>query len=261
MQRNRPLIGLVGVIAGVWMLPASSTLAGPANNTTTNQVVLVGEPRATPSPFTLTTAGSGEFIVYQAIADSKTINDPWVYYDQEYGDEITLDLQGNQSAILTKLILEYWNDFTSTPGSYTVTVRLRKLDGPVTPGSFGYPTPGTVIFDSGELPLDPSGTMEINLLSAGPITVSDGEKLAWTVDFSDNLYEWIAGLWVADNVTVGSSEADFWVNDEEGWKLYHLEGPANFAVTVLAVPEPATISLLALGLGLVTWFGLRSYRR
>ncbi len=60
-----------------------------------------------------------------------------------------------------------------------------------------------------------------------------------------------AGLLIYDPPTIGTSQDMFWQNDGSGnWYWFGGIPPANFALSVEVVPEPASLALLALG-GLV----------
>ncbi len=253
MRTQQILHSMVGVLVGVWA--AGSVQAAThqiGQNTSTNRVIEISE---TSSQVLFSYNSIPEYTAYRAVRFSKTFYDDWVFFkDVEYGDEITLDNGGRGFNALTKFILEYWNGFEHPLDERTVTLRLYVMDGPPSAGSYGHPTPGTLLYEATKV-LDPSGTLVFDLTTDGEPLFAPS-NIAWTVQFKGPLTEYQTGLWVADEVQIGSSYDDFWVYDpEQGWTLYQFANgqPANFAATVLAVPEPSTIALFLLGLGGMAW--------
>ena len=253
MKTKQILNSVVGVMVGIWAA-ASLQAAGQQSdqNTLTNKVITVSETSSSYALFSY--ANTPEYTAYRAVRFSKTILDDWLFLkDTEYGDEIVLDNGGRGFNALTKFVLEYWNNFTPR-SDRTVTLRIYAMDGAPSPGSYGNPTPGTLLYESTQL-LDPSGTLVFDLTNNGqPLYAPD--DIAWTVQFQGPLTEYQTGLWIADEVQIGSSYSDFWIYDpQQGWSLYQFANgqPANFAATVLAVPEPSTIALFLIGFGGIAW--------
>ncbi len=150
---------------------------------------------------------------------------PW----GEIADEINLAAPG----VFTSIDVAYSG--MSFSGNETLTVNLYNLDGPATPGSFGFNTPGSLLF-SGTVPLgaatgvatisDISGTLNL----AGTVAVG---LVFGGIDFPFEL----AGPVLYDPPTPpGSSLSDYWVKDYLGdpdWALYLLDGvPANFGISL-----------------------------
>jgi hypothetical protein len=73
----------------------------------------------------------------------------------------------------------------------------------------------------------------------------------WTITTSDasDPNTATAGAVTYDPPTVGSSDDSFWEVDGGVWNSYYFTtGPvANFGASVDAIPEPATLTLMALG--------------
>jgi len=242
MRTKQILHSIVGVLVGVWASGAVEA-ATQQENISTNRVVELSE---TSSQVLFSYNSVPEYTAYRAVRFSKTFWDDWVFFkDVEYGDEIILDNGGRGFNALTKFILEYWNGFDPLD-ERTVTLRLYAMDGP---GG----TPGTLLYEATKV-LDRSGSLVFDLTKNGQ-PLDAPSNITWTVQFSGPLTQYQTGLWVANEVQVGKSYGDFWVYDpSEGWTLYQLANqPANFAATVLAVPEPSTIALFLLGLGGMAW--------
>lgn len=71
------------------------------------------------------------------------------------------------------------------------------------------------------------------------------DTLTWTVNRLD--YNYGAGLPHFDPPAVGSSGDFYWLFDGRDWRMRESGGPDNFGARIEAVPEPATLSLLAFG--------------
>ena len=160
------------------------------------------------------------------------------YYgtNAEFGDQITLDPGTNRT--LTDFAFEAY-----TPDPSTYTLRFYLNNGPLVSGS---PSPGTLLTD-----FTPQ-TMVVGYQSYAVLTFSlplpaGTDSLTWTVQFSSPN----AGLLLYDPPTIGSSLNDFWQNSGGAWSLAQINNGltvANFGARLVAVPEPGTIALGALGL-------------
>lgn len=142
-------------------------------------------------------------------------------------------------------------------GDETLTLSLYEMDGAPTPGSFGFNTPGTVLF-SQTLPIlatngttivfaDPTPSIVL------PNVVAIGLAFAG-VDFDPTGAGSDAGPLLFHPPVVGSSLDDFWLrgfpNPGDPWGLYTFGGnpPINLGARINAVPEPASIALILIGL-------------
>jgi len=147
-------------------------------------------------------------------------------------------------------------------GDEQVQVTLYAMDGAPTAGSFGFNTPGTVLFSTSMPILETDGTTLTFLDSTGivlPDVVAVG--LAFVgVEFDPTGVGADAGPLLFDPPTIGSSFDDYWLRGFptpiDDWGLFTFGGnpPINFGVeitTLEAVAEPATVGLVATGLALI----------
>lgn len=143
----------------------------------------------------------------------------------EFGDEIRLSVA---STNITDFYFEYNGDFNPR-GTETVRVRFYKNDGPDTePGAQFIPAPGTVLYDSGRLPISPG----INVMALSGLSVTVPQSFTWTVLFEGlgDAADDLAHLLFYNPPTVGKSFDDYWVKAATGWRLERFDGQpvANF---------------------------------
>ncbi len=143
----------------------------------------------------------------------------------EFGDEITLSVA---STNITDFFFEYNGNFNPF-GTETVRVRFYKNDGAdIDPGVKVILGPGTLLYDSGRLPIAPG----LNVMALSGLAVTVPKSFTWTVLF-EGIVEGVdesAALLFYNPPTVGKSFDDYWVNAPEGWRLERFDGQpvANF---------------------------------
>jgi hypothetical protein len=169
----------------------------------------------------------------------------------EAGDQITI-----APALPTQVqtfTFEYFLKPTLATGNETVEIRFYKLDGGALAPDDPTPTPGTVFYDSGALPITQTGQARMSI-SPG---VNLPPTFAWTAQFQGgNIAQGqVAGLELYDPPTVGSDTYEFWERTGNQWSLYYYDQyPANFGAQIIPVPEPGTTVLLLMGAaGLAGW--------
>ena len=171
----------------------------------------------------------------------------------EFGDEIAFEDGTNR--LLSSLKLEYF----SSEATGSMVVRIRQIDGDQVVGA-GDATfkPGTIAYESPSINLGSNfNTLVIDELPS-PIL---GSRVAVTVQLSGIAPGQSVGPLLRNPPIIGESADDIWVKGVSGdWALATIPGAsANFAVEIVAVPEPATV-LLSL-LGGAALFGARRFRR
>jgi hypothetical protein len=177
------------------------------------------------------------------------------------GDQVDLALAPGLFASLT-----VWYYGAGFDGDETLTVSIHAMDGPPTPGSFGFNPPGTQLYTA-TVPIA-EGVADVTFVDPAPSIVMPATVAVVVafagVDFDPSSISG-AGPLLADPPTVGSSLDDYWIegfpNPGDPWALFTFGGnPAiNLALrltTVRPVAEPGITVLLALALGL-----LASWRR
>ena len=170
----------------------------------------------------------------------------------EFGDEIAFD---GTNRLLSQIKLEYF----SSEASGSMVVRVRQMDGDLVPGA-GPATfkPSTMLYQSDPIDIvNNFNTIGITEIPSPTL----GSRVLVSVQLSGLGASQEVGPLLRNPPVIGSSSDDIWISDGAGdWALASIPGAtANFAVEVVAVPEPSTV-LLAL-LGGAALFGLRRMKR
>ena len=170
----------------------------------------------------------------------------------EFGDEIAFD---GTNRLLSQIKLEYF----SSEASGQMVVRVRQMDGDLVAGA-GVATfkPNTVIYESDPIDIvNNFNTVGITEIPSPTL----GSRVLVSVQLSGLGGSQEVGPLLRNPPVIGSSSDDIWISDGAGdWALASIPGAtANFAVEVVAVPEPTTV-LLAL-FGGAALFGLRRMKR
>ena len=160
---------------------------------------------------------------------------------REYGDQIHL---AGSSRIVTAFSFRYFGNFTVT-GDEQAIIRFYANDRPY--DAFRQ-QPGTLLWQSGFFPVSPGQQLR-TLLPGGEVEVPD--IFTWTVEFRGLGAGEDAGLLVYGPATVGSSFNEFWIRTGQNrFDTFMYPGGtprADFYAQVIAVPEPGTFALLAIG--------------
>ncbi len=178
----------------------------------------------------------------------------------EFGDEIAFGSGWEENYILSGIGLEYHT--SEVAGS--MVIRVRQNNGPVVSGlAFTY-QPGTILYESGPIPLgiafDPDNNPDVLSPGSGLLVIEGDDitpailpnRVTVTVEFRDLNEGQTVGILTRNPPTTGQSSNDIWVSsqDDEGnvsWNLAQNAGTGNFALEITAVPEPSSILLSLLG--------------
>jgi hypothetical protein len=180
----------------------------------------------------------------------------------EIGDEITIapTLGGGPQSI-TDFRFEYVVSPGFVPGAGIVAeLKLYANDGPLLTGSTTARTPGTLLYDSGTIPLQAGINGFNNVTVSGLAVPLAADNFTWTVKFTGLAGAETAGLPLYNPPTVGSSFPDYWQNTGgSAWELLSFPTASglvgNFGAQVAAVPEASTIVYTLIGI-----LGLSGYR-
>jgi len=181
--------------------------------------------------------------------------------NQYVGNQIILD---SANLYLTGFSLSYYSS-GAVSASAQMDVQFYLNDG----ATFnGYPTPGTLIYDSGSFGVTNWGNVTLNFDSDslyGPgahplVGALPSSNFTFVVSFSGLDPEDQVGVLLFNPPTVGENYADYWYNDGGGWSLRTNNVAGSFGAT-FSVPEPSTTGVFALGAAVAGVFGLVAWRK
>lgn len=183
------------------------------------------------------------------------------FQSEEFGDEIAFGSdEWDVNFILSGIGLEYHT--SEVAGS--MVIRVRQNNGPAYPDlAFTY-EPGTILYESVPIPIGHSfdlNNLEVLSPGTGSLLI-EGEditpailpnRVTVTVEFRDLNEGQEVGIITRNPPETGQSSNDFWISSEDAegnvsWILRGIEGTTgNFALEIVAVPEPSAILLSILG--------------
>jgi hypothetical protein len=172
---------------------------------------------------------------------------------REYGDEIVLT---GTARTVTDFFFEYFGDFVASADE-AGKIRFYKNDDVLNEFQVA---PGTLIYESGFFPLN-SG---YNTRHITGLNVEVPDNFTWTIEFkgiSMTLGD-EAGLVFYHPIVRGSSFDDYWAKQPNGrFALFgYPDLKNNFAALVIAVPEPSTLAITGIALGLLGFLRFRRGR-
>lgn len=183
-------------------------------------------------------------------------------------DEVADDVQLSSVGAFSRATVAYAG--FNFDGDETLTLTLYSMDGPPTPGSFGFNTPGTPLY-SQTVPITATSGALIDFIDPTPDVLLPsvvGIGLSFGgVDFDPTGAGSDAGPLLFHPPSLGDSLDDYWLrgfpNSGDPWGLWTYGGnpPVNLGVklyTDTVVPEPGTW-LAMLGFGAIA--GATLFRR
>lgn len=178
---------------------------------------------------------------------------------REFGDEVAFGSGWEENFILSGIGLEY---FTSEVAG-SMVIRVRQNNGPAHPEvAFTY-QPGTILYESRPILIGHSfdlGNPDVLSDGAGSLFIEGDDitpailpnRVTVTVEFRDLNEGQTVGIYTRNPPSVGQSANDMWVReqDDDGnvtWSFLEDAGTGNFALEIVAVPEPSAILLSIFG--------------
>ncbi len=191
----------------------------PVLNCPANKVVAYGEPWQFDAPSAIE-SGAVEELVYDN--GSNDLAQAVEVDGAEVGASITL---GGTARYLSQMSFGYWgtnSEQTNFQGNVSVRVRLYAQDG-LTNADSGTIEPGTVLYDSGELPVaaTTNGSVALNefqLSAALPLTNALPEQLTWSMQFDGLGSNDAAGLMWFGPAVVGQVGSGYWLKTNADWQ-------------------------------------------
>lgn len=180
-------------------------------------------------------------------------------------------MAGNHDAqYLTNFSFEYYSPNVTFKGNVTMDVILYANDSPYKFN--GYTIPGTVLYNSGLIPLVTAyaaspgydvATANFDLSDllngVGPGAVPMSPTLLMPTNFTFSIT--FSGLGNGDSVgledygypTVGGNYGDYWFYSA-GWELLTNATPTSFGAEFIGTPEPTVFAMGALGAVMIAGF-------
>lgn len=166
---------------------------------------------------------------------------PWENDSAEAGDEIWLG-GTDREVVQLKLLFNYRG---TEPGTFDALIRFREYDT-------SFQGPGATFYESPLTQVQTTAGLHELTFSIPHVLVPD--HFIWTIQaFNRQGSVGELGMAYFNPPTVGSSEDWLWQRGGNEWTAYSWGGEpyANFGAQMTAVPEPATLTLVAAGLFLV----------
>jgi subtilisin-like proprotein convertase family protein len=181
--------------------------------------VLSGQPWTFDAP-TLPAGTESEALVYDNWTNN--LNQLLDARGLELGNQITLE---GVERYPTRFAVEYWGtnsaqaDFS---GTVTADIKFYQNDGVALPS--GEATPGTVIFDSGVLPISATNlgalvVQDFQLDATVPLTQALPSNFTWTVTFAGLGQNDSAGLSLYGPPVIGAVASGYWISSTNGWTI------------------------------------------
>ncbi len=223
----------------------------PVLSAPTNFTVNCSSPWSFGTPVAVDTGLPGVLVYDNSVNDLLTRFETGT---NELGNEILL---AGDERYLQGFSYEFWTTNLTGSSSFegtNVTVRLRFYANDGTNFN-GYPTPGTLLYDSGEFWLGTGTTpratvvydeFDLWLYALYPLMDLLPSSFTWTVQFSGLGAHDRAGVDLYSPPVVGQSYGDFWLRTDSSWELRTLVGlAADIAARAIASTNRVTISVVS----------------
>ncbi len=169
----------------------------------------------------------------------------------EVGDEILL---GGTARYLTNFAFEFWGTNSASPdnlafaGAVQARVRFYSNDGAP---FHGYPTPGTVFYDSGWFDVAAPTPRSTFVFSAGTSFPPEGlfipvSDMTWSVQFRGMGPTDSVGIDIYSPPVAGQSYPDHWERSGTGWTLNTDPALTDFASRMMACGPSLRLDAAAL---------------